>query len=557
MGDKMRKSIRNKLVTMAIVVAMISIVLLGIVSWGGFTEMRHSSYVMSTELVALTAQKTEAIIREQAMEDLRHLAEGTAQLIDVKIEDLVDEIELSEIGSVIMDINIGDYGAAFVVDNDGYVIIRTHIMDSEDGVVTDRENILDSDNPEIIEMIGKINLGKSGIFESYFDGTNMYWAYEPLTTMDWTVITLFNANEVLEPVIKAKSQTKELAMQAQLEAENIAKASMIALLAGMAASAVLAMLVGFCYSNKIAAPIRKLEDGVKRISRGELDGKIEIHTGDEIENLATAFNNMTEDLKQHITDLTSITAEKEKIGAELDIAAQMQTSMLPNVFPAFPEYTQFDLHATMIPAKEVGGDFYDFFMIDQTHLALVIADVSGKGVPAALFMVKAKTLIQNYAQKGISPKEILEGVNNELCANNDAGMFVTAWVGILDVESGEMIYANAGHNLPLLRSNKGEVSQLRADANFILAGLEDMNYTQDKVTLESGEMLFLYTDGVTEATNKKEQLYSEKRVEKLLKEVELNNSKNVLEVVKKDIDEFADGEDQFDDITMLGLIWNK
>lgn len=556
MSDRMRRSIRNKLVTMAIVVASIAIVLLGIVSWGGFNEMKRSSYVMSTDLVAISAEKTEEIIRELALEDLKHLAEGTANVLDAKVEQLVDELEMSDIGSVVMEINIGDYGAAFVVNDDGDVLIRTHLTDSADGVVTKKENIFESETPEIIEMITKITLGESGIFISNYGGQEMYWAYEPMDTMPWTVITLFNANEVLAPVMQAKEQTNKLALQAQQEAQNIARSSMIAMIAGMAASAVLATLVGFIYSVKISAPIRKLEDGVRRISKGEFDGKIEINSGDEIENLATAFNNMTKDLKQHIIDLTTVTAEREKIGAELDIATKMQLSMLPNQFPAFPEYSQFDLYATMVTAKEVGGDFYDFFMVDDKHLALVMADVSGKGVPAALFMVKAKTLLQNFAQKGTSPSEILRGVNHELCVNNDAGMFVTAWIGILNVDTGEMNYANAGHNAPLIKRTGGNFEKLKCDANFVLAGLEEINYTQHTVSLQNGDYLYLYTDGVTEATNAKQELYSEARLVDFMNASEIVSAQSLLEEIKEDVDKFAGGEDQFDDITMLGLIFN-
>ncbi len=554
MSESMKRSIRNKLVTMAVVVALIAIILLGLVSLNGLRDMKESSYAMSTELVAVSSAFTEEIIEAQALLDLEHLAEGTAQIIDAKVQTLMHELELSDIGSVIMEVNMGDYGAAFVVDEDGNVIIRTH-LDENGGVVTGKENIFTSERPEIQEMVKKISLGESGIFTSPYEGFEMYWAYEPVESMPWTVVALFSESEVLGPVMLAKEQTNALAIEAQKEADNIARASTVALLAGMAASAVLAMLVGVLYSNKIAQPIRKLEAGVRRISKGQFDEQIEINTGDEIENLATAFNNMTKDLKEHIAELTTVTAEKEKIGAELNVAAQMQVSMLPNKFPAFPEYNQFDLHASMVPAKEVGGDFYDYFMIDDKNLAMVIGDVSGKGVPAALFMVNAKTMIQNWTQKNISVKEILENVNVHLCHNNDAGMFVTAWIAILDVETGELSYGNAGHNLPLLRKADGKFQPLKSDSNFVLAGIDGMEFTQEKTRLEPGDTLYLYTDGVTEATNKSNEFYTEENLEKSLNSLGECTAQKMLEHVKIDVNSFVDGADQFDDITMLGLIY--
>ena len=216
---------------------------------------------------------------------------------------------------------------------------------------------------------------------------------------------------------------------------------------------VVIMLYVVFVRSSITKTVSKLALFTKKIiESGEFNRQhIEMKTGDEIEDLGHSFNYMLEELEIYIDNLAKVTAEKERIGAELSVATQIQASMLPCIFPAFPDRPEFDVYATMQPAKEVGGDFYDFFLVDEDHLALVIADVSGKGVPAALFMVIAKTLLKNSAQTGASPKEILEKVNNQLCENNDAEMFVTVWIGILQISTGKIVCANAGHEYPAIR----------------------------------------------------------------------------------------------------------
>ena len=225
------------------------------------------------------------------------------------------------------------------------------------------------------------------------------------------------------------------------------------------------------------------------------------------------------------------------------------------LFPAFPDRSEFDIYATMDPAKEVGGDFYDFFMIDQTHLAVVIADVSGKGVPAALFMVIAKTIIRNQAQSSLSPAEIFTRANAQLCENNGEGLFVTAYMGILDLRTGVLTYANAGHNPPLIRQAGGRFDWLKLRPGFVLAGMESMRYKEFQVTLSPGDSLFMYTDGVTEATNAALELYGEKRLEDALNTSDAAGlaPDQLLPLVKADVSRFVAGAPQADDITMLCL----
>ena len=280
---------------------------------------------------------------------------------------------------------------------------------------------------------------------------------------------------------------------------------------------------------------------------------VDLHTGDEVEELAQAFQYMTVELQEYIRNLAGVTAEKERIGAELNVAAQIQSDMLPCIFPAFPDRHEFDIYASMTPAKEVGGDFYDFFLVDDDHLALVIADVSGKGVPAALFMVIAKTLLKNAAQTGLSPKAVLEKVNNQLCENNEAEMFVTVWLGLYEISTGHLTAANAGHEYPALRRSDGSFKLVHDRHGFVLAGMEGSRYREYELTLEPGDALFVYTDGVAEATDAGNTLYGTQRMLQALNACPGSLPEGLLRAVKEDIDRFVGQAPQFDDITMLSL----
>ena len=305
----------------------------------------------------------------------------------------------------------------------------------------------------------------------------------------------------------------------------------------------------------ITRPLAKLTGRVQAFAQdGNLNEFIDdIRTRDEMQTLSQAFGTMAKDIDTYTKTHPALAAEKERISAELDLATHIQVSMFPSTFPPFPNRSEFSIYATMQPAKEVGGDFYDFFMIDEDHLAVVIADVSGKGVPAALFMVITKTLIKNYTQEGNQPSRVFTSVNTQLCENNDAGMFVTAWMGILEISTGKFTYVNAGHNHPLLKKADGSFEYLKCRSGFILAGMEGTKYRQYEINLEKGDTLYLYTDGVTEATNTQEQLYGDQRLKEILDKNSEQPLDDLLDSVKNDIDLFVNGGEQFDDITMLAL----
>jgi sigma-B regulation protein RsbU (phosphoserine phosphatase) len=234
------------------------------------------------------------------------------------------------------------------------------------------------------------------------------------------------------------------------------------------------------------------------------------------------------------------------------VAAKIQADMVPTNFEDFNR-REFDIYATMTPAKEVGGDFYDFFFVDENHVALVMADVSGKGVPAALFMMISKTLIKSAAQTGLQPKEIFEKVNNQLCENNEAEMFVTSWIGILEISTGKMKCANAGHEYPAVRKKNGPFGLFKDRHGFVLAGMENSRYREYELDLEPGDAVFVYTDGVAEATDGSQELYGTDRMIGALNRKPDVSCKELLELVHRDVDSFVGEAPQFDDITMLCL----
>ena len=274
---------------------------------------------------------------------------------------------------------------------------------------------------------------------------------------------------------------------------------------------------------------------------------------DEIGLLAESIDSMEEQIGKYVEDLTKITAEKERISTELSLAKKIQAALLPSIFPPFPDRKEFDLYASMEPAREVGGDFYDFFLIDDDHLCLVMADVSGKGIPAALFMMICKTMLQSCAMLGQSSAEILNKVNQGICSSNGEEMFVTVWVGILEISTGKLKAANAGHEYPAVKKPDGRFELLKDPHGFVVGGLPDEIYEEYTLQLEPGSALFLYTDGIPEAMTKDRQMFGTERMLEALNAQPEADPETVLKNVRGAAAEFAGGAEQSDDITMLAL----
>ena len=378
----------------------------------------------------------------------------------------------------------------------------------------------------------------SGATDVAISETDVYFAYSTVKSTDWKFCIRIPEAVVLEPVTD---------MDASIRITFLLFIA-IYLLATLAI-----LVVSKRLSESVTSPIVALGEDAKQISEGNLDHRAVPTTNDEIGDLAESFNTMASELKDYIENLTRVTAEKERIGAELNVATQIQADMLPRIYPAFPDYKEFDIYATMDPAKEVGGDFYDYFLIDDSHLGLVMADVSGKGVPAALFMVIAKTLIKNRAQMGGTPSEILAYVNDQLCDGNEAQLFVTVWFAILDINTGKGIAANAGHEHPVIKRADGKYELVVYRHSPAIATLEGMTYRQHEFELHPGDKFFVYTDGVPEATNAENKLFGTDRMLAALNRDPEADLHQLLANVRREIDDFVQDAPQFDDITMLGF----
>ena len=295
--------------------------------------------------------------------------------------------------------------------------------------------------------------------------------------------------------------------------------------------------------------IYQINESLSAITEGNLDTVVDVRSHVEFEDLSNDINTTVDTLKRYIADAAA------RIDAELAFAKAIQHSALPSVFPPYPGRNEFDIHAAMFTAKEVGGDFYDFYFVDEDTLAFLIADVSGKGIPAAMFMMQSKTLLKSCAESGMSVEQVLTTANEKLCEGNDAGMFVTAWMGLLNVKAGLVTFANAGHNPPLVRQADGCFQYHKTRAGLVLAGMEGVRYRRFELQLQPGDTLYLYTDGVTEATNAAQELYGEKRLLTLLNKSHATSAQAICEAVKVDVDAFVGEAEQFDDITMLCLTW--
>lgn len=319
---------------------------------------------------------------------------------------------------------------------------------------------------------------------------------------------------------------------------------------------ILSAILASYLARKITQPITQLSQQAALIGTGDFTAQIELSTGDEIEALAASFNQMAGQLQTYVADLQRTTMEKERIESELKIAHTIQVSMLPRIFPPFPERPDVSVYATMIPAKEVGGDFYDFFLIDEDQFCFLIGDVSGKGVPAALFMVIAKSLLKNQALLGGTPSEILSQVNKMLCADNEQSMFVTLFLAILDTRSGQLTYANAGHNPPLLARRGENATYLQPRKGFVLGGFDGVHYSDEVLQMQAGDTLCLYTDGVTEAMDNEFDLYGESRLIDRVRESAGKNEREIVQIIQEDVTSFAGSAPQSDDITLLVVRYN-
>ncbi|MBO4509831.1 MAG: SpoIIE family protein phosphatase [Lachnospiraceae bacterium] len=445
-------------------------------------------------------------------------------------------------------------GFLFVVNSDGHIVFspeKTGIFAVRS--IEQATDLRKNENTEFATFIQDALKGNTDVRLINVDGKDYYLCGSSMNTVGWAVISVVDKEVTDSPAKNMEESYKKIlgeAVDSYTESLDKSKLTVTILLIVVL---LLAIVNAIVLAKKIVKPINVMAEKVSEINGDNLDFEMEkvYKTGDEIEVLAESFSALSLKTKEYIKEITRVTAEKERIGAELNVATQIQADMLPRIFPPFPDRKEFDLFASMNPAKEVGGDFYDYFLVDDDHIALIMADVSGKGVPAALFMVITKTLIKNRAQMGGSVSEILSEVNNQLCEGNEAEMFVTVWMAIIEISTGKGVAANAGHEHPSIRHKGGAFELAEYRHSPALAVMEGIPFRQHEFELKPGDTLFVYTDGVAEATDSKNELFGAERMLKSLNREPDAEPKKILENVMASIEDFVEDAPQFDDITML------
>ena len=383
--------------------------------------------------------------------------------------------------------------------------------------------------------------------------------YSNTVDIDW-LISLSGENELFRFEM---NDTPYYAMYAQADGyyvisliprkDVIASLNYVMMITGFLVLLLLAIIflrINHLMKKLVVKNIKTINSELSEITSGNLDTRIDVRDNLEFDQLSDGINSTVDTLKGYIA------RESERFEQELELARSIQVSALPNVFPPFPDRHDIDIFASMKPAKQVGGDFYDFFFTDDVHLVFLIADVSDKGVPAAMFMMKAKTIIKSLAQSNIDIEDVITTANNVLCEDNSADMFVTLWIGALNTETGELSYINAGHCKPLHKRSDGEFEYLSERPDFVVAGEEDVPYHCRTLTLKKGDALFLYTDGVTEAVNSEDTLYGEERLKETLSRAESKTAESICACVSGDISDYSKNAPQTDDITMLAVMYN-
>ncbi|MDD3311572.1 SpoIIE family protein phosphatase [Pseudodesulfovibrio sp.] len=442
------------------------------------------------------------------------------------------DVSLEWLKEMLQDIRIYRTGYAFLLSRHG-----TFVAHPDRNLVMNQTifSLAEEVKSPALWRIGRNMLdGKSAFVE--LDNTvsedERYLFYTGLEYGGWSLGVIFPKSEMLA---------------------DVTRLSNVMSLIGLFGFALLALLI-VTISRRITRPLSRLSKAALEIADGNLDLVLpETRCDDEVGRLTKSFRTMKFSLKEYIDNLTSTTAAKERIESELRIARDIQMGILPKLFPAFPDRTEFEIFASIEPAKEVGGDLYDFFFVDETHFCFLVGDVSGKGVPAAFFMAVTKTLLKVVSERGLNPGEVLSKVNSDLAAENESCMFVTLFLAIIDIETGDVQYANAGHNPPVYMPCGGAPEWIPPLGEPVAGIMDGMQYTTKSMKMNPGDIIFIYSDGVTEAMNPDKELYSDERLMRFMSDARGPFAPKLVKDLDASIKAFARGAEQSDDITMLAM----
>ena len=452
---------------------------------------------------------------------------------------------------------VSDGGYVWIVNQNGHVIYSPNSDLLRLNESKNAPDLRESENTELAALVRDAMAGKTDVSVLNVNEHAYYMLGVPIETVGWTLFSAFpkdTVDQVESTLIGTYEQITEDARSSywQKNKESMISSVILMLLLTVAAAAV-ALFLG----KRITKPLNTITERIAALKGENLEFKMEdtYRTGDEIEVLAESFADLSHRTVEYMDQVKTATAEKERISTELHMAKRIQESMLPHLFPPFPDRKEFDLYATMDPARDVGGDFYDFFLVDPDHLCMVMADVSGKGIPAALFMMISKTILQNCAMLGKSAGTVLEKTNEALCSNNQTEMFVTVWIGILEISTGKMTCSNAGHEYPVMytREGDGAFSLIKDRHGFVIGGMECTKYKEYELQMKPGDKLFVYTDGVPEATDCSGKMFTTEQMVQTLNTVKDGSPEEVLATVQEAVGEFVGEAEQFDDLTMLCL----
>lgn len=449
------------------------------------------------------------------------------------------EIELAVLSNFLKSLKVRKNGVAFIVDKKNQLIaypdIQQTVVREGDTFRPARVDELKSDwIRESFRLRKQDDMqGSRDKFYSEVNGINYITSFTSFPEsfgMDWEIVLIIPEDDFIGSIKKANWQAVLISL----------------------CFLTIAIILVWVLARGISRPIVNLTEEIKNIKDFPLALSSEYETV-EVADLKDAFNQMGDQLKEYMENLKETTAAKERIESELKIAHDIQMGILPKIFPPFPDRHEFDIYAALEPAKEVGGDLYDFFFMDDDHFCFTVGDVSGKGVPAALFMAITKTLIKTKATQGLAAETILKRVNEDLSLDNPSVMFVTLFLGILNIRTGELDYCNGGHNPPYLIHTNGSLEPMETTNGMALGVMEDFQYTSKRIVLEKGTTIFMYTDGITEAMSEREELFSEERLEKELSVLKDKSTREMAAGIMERIKTFSEGVPQFDDITMMML----